>query len=262
MDILTHTLSGIAVGTVLASRSSGNWRSKSSILLFSGLGGALPDVDAVSMWSRFDAIFGRLFSLEHSGKVIYSAKLWYSHHSFMHSLLAVILFTFLIGCLFWLFSKREKNTSFPNVFRNKQLLLAGFGLGYVIHLLQDMITPRGSWGGVRLFFPSAAYIGGTGDIWWWNNYNLFLVVSIVLFINLFLLLIFRKNISRGFKCTVSVFLIGCVCFGWQMKSINYNFNGKKYAECEQKSKEIQKDILGDDTYRLMEKLDNLLIIHF
>ncbi|NDV83317.1 metal-dependent hydrolase [Bacteroides sp. 51] len=262
MDILTHILSGFAVGTALAGRSTGTWRTKTSIILFSGLGGALPDIDAISMWSKFDMTFGRLFGLSHSGKVIYSAKFWYSHHGFMHSLMAALIFTLVLGCLFWLFSKRERNSSLIGVFCKYKLLLIGFVSGFVIHLLQDMITPASSWGGVRLFFPHEIYIGGTGDIWWWNNYNLFLVVVGVILVNICLLLIFRKDKVRVRKFTASVFLIGCLCFAWQIMRIGYNFNGKNYTDCELKSKEIQREILGEKIYRKMEKLDNFLIIYF
>jgi len=262
MDILTHTLSGFAVGTIFAGRSTGTWRTKTAIILFSGLGGALPDIDAISMWSGFDAVFGRLFGFEHSGRVIYSAKFWYSHHGFMHSLLAAVLFALLIGLLFWLFSRRERNSSLLDVFQKKKLMLFGFMSGFVVHLLQDMITPAGSWGGVRLFFPHEIYIGGTGDIWWWNNYNLFLVVVAVILINLCMLLIFRKDKVRLRKFTVGIFLVGCLCFAWQVMWIGYNFNGKNFGECEQRSKEIQRKILGEKIYHKMEKLDNFLIIHF
>lgn len=262
MDILTHTLSGLAVGTVMAGRSAGSWQTKLSIILFSGFGGALPDIDAISMWSKFDATFGRLFGLEHSGKIIYSAKFWYSHHGFMHSLFAAVLFAAIIGCLFWLFSKRERNSSLLNVFRNKTLLLIGFVSGFIIHLVQDMITPASLWGGVRFFFPSTMYIGGTGDIWWWNNYNLFLVVAAVLLLNCCLLLILWKYKDWLRKCTAGILLIGCLCFVWQVMSIQYNFNNKEYADCEQRSKEIQKEILGEKVYHKMEKLDDFLIIHF
>ncbi len=264
MDILTHTLSGLAAGTVMAGFSSGNWKSKTGIMLFSGLGGALPDVDAISMWSKFDGTFGKFFGLEESGRVIYSARHWYSHHSFMHSLLAAFVFAILIWLLFYIIQGRgsKRRESLGKVFYEKQLLLLGFISGFIIHLVQDMITPASSWGGVRLFFPSTVYIGGTGNIWWWNNYNLFLIVVAVLFINSLLLLLWRSKKIKVWKFTMSVFLIGCMLFAWQVKHINYNFNGKKYQDCERKSKEIQKEMLGEKVYRLIERFDNSLKFYF
>lgn len=263
MDILTHTVSGLAAGSVMAGFSRGNWKYKSAIVLFSGFGGALPDIDAISMWSRFDSTFGRLFGLEHSGRVIYSEKFWYSHHAFMHSLLAALLFAVIIGLLFYLFRKRSTNQPLHRVLYDKRFLLGGFVSGFVIHLVQDMITPASSWGGVRLFFPSEVYVGGTGDIWWWNNYNLFLVVAGVLMVNILLLLVL--NLAKVKKLgiyTIAIFFVGCICFVWQVKRIDYNFNGKKYADCEQKSKDIQREILGERVYRGMVRFDNAMKIHF
>lgn len=260
MDILTHTLTGLAVGTCIASFSQGGWRRSGTILLFSGLGGALPDIDAISLWSGFDQSIGKLFGLD-QGKVIYSAKLWYSHHGFMHSLAVAFLIAFLIGCLFYFFTRYKGKRSWRQTFTTKGLILVGFISGFILHLLQDMITPSGSWGGVRLFFPSEIYIGGTGDVWWWNNYNLFMIVLCTLVINLiFLVILFRK--SNLWKWTMTVFAAGVICFLIGIKQINYNFNGKKYEHCEQKSKEIQQDILGDKLYLRMVKLDNSLKIYF
>jgi len=50
MDIISHTLTGVAVGTVVATYSDQSWRSKTLIILTGGFGGALPDLDAVSLW--------------------------------------------------------------------------------------------------------------------------------------------------------------------------------------------------------------------
>lgn len=262
MDILTHTLSGLAAGTVMAGFSSRGWRNRTAIVLFSGLGGALPDIDAISMWSKFDATLGKWFGLAHTGQEIYSAKLWYSHHSFMHSLLAAFVFALLIGLLFYIFGKRKSSESLAKVFYNKRLLLMGFISGFLVHLFQDMITPASSWGGVRLFFPSMTYIGGTGNIWWWNNYNLFLIVAGVLVVNVLLLLLWRSKRRGVWKYTTSVFLIGCILFVWQVKRVDYNFNGKKYQECEKKSKEMQREMLGERVYRFMEKFDNSMKFYF
>lgn len=257
MDILTHTLSGLAVGSVFAGRSIGNFKTKTSIMIFSGFGATLPDIDAISLWSKFDTIFGRLFDLKYSGKVIYSEKFWYSHHGFMHSIAAAILFTLLIWLLLWLFSKYKNSTLL-----DKKLLLFGFISGFIIHLLQDMITPKGPWEGIRLFFPLDIYVGGTGNIWWWNNYNLFLVVITILLINLSILLTFQNSKALVCKGATTTFIVGCLCFIWQVIYIDYNFNNQNFANCEQKSKEIQYKILGKNIYSKMEKLDNFLIIHF
>lgn len=261
MDILTHTLTGFAAGTVVAGFSSKGWKDKTGIIIFSGFGGALPDIDAISMWSKFDATFGKFFGLAHPGRTIYSEKFWYSHHGFMHSVLAALLFAAVIFLLFYLVGKLRGRTTLKKTFATRKLLLTGFVLGFLLHLVQDMITPASSWGGVRLFFPSEIYVGGTGDIWWWNNYNLFLVVVAVLVINLVLLAVLPRRV-KIWKYTTTVFMIGVICFSIGIKQIDYNFNGKKYSECEQQSKEIQQRLLGDNLYRLMVKLDNSMKIYF
>jgi len=264
MDILTHTLSGVALGSCLALFSKKGWKNKMNILAFSGLGGALPDVDAISLWSKFDGSMGRLFGLSHAGKDIYSGKLWYSHHGFMHSLLSALCFTIVIGLILYLIRRIRKNKTagLTGSFRGNALLLSGFFLGYIVHLFQDMVTPAGSWGGVRLFFPSTIYIGGTGDIWWWNNYDIFLIVVAVLVINLILLIYSGKGNGKIVKTSIMVLTIGCILSVLQIKSRDYNFNKKEYQLCEDKSKEIQKGILGNKIYTRMERFDRSLKIYF
>ncbi|MBC7485616.1 MAG: metal-dependent hydrolase [Cytophagaceae bacterium] len=94
MDIITHGLSGVAVGKVAASFTGKGVKNKMTIVLLSGLAAILPDFDALSLWSKFDATIGKLFNLQHSGKGIYFSKFWYSHHGFLHSLVAASLATF------------------------------------------------------------------------------------------------------------------------------------------------------------------------
>lgn len=264
MDILTHTLSGVAVGSCLALYAKGNRKKTMGILFFSGLGGALPDMDAISLWSRFDSTIGRLFQLSHPGKDIYSEKFWYSHHGFMHSLLAAISIAIVIGIALFLISRirQKKKISFLQSVKNNRLLLCGFMGGFIIHLLEDMVTPGGSWGGVRLFFPFETYIGGTGDIWWWNNYDVFLIVLTVLVANLILLLFsYFKKASFG-KAGIIIFAIGFIAATIQIKTRDYNFNGKPFQACEDKSKAIQQKLLGKTLYNTMADFDHWLIIYF
>lgn len=263
MDIFTHTLSGLAAGSCLVFCAKRGWREKGGIFLLSALGGALPDIDAISLWSRFDGTIGKLLGLSHPGKVIYSEKFWYSHHGFMHSLTAAVLFTFFLSLLFYFFTpKKEKNKLSPGkrFFRNGWMLL-GFICGYLIHLLEDMVTPGGPWGGIRLLFPSEIYLGGTGDIWWWNNYDLFLIVCFVLILNLIFLFIsnFRKI---NIKIPLLIFLTGCLFMVIQIKTRGYDFNSRSSTTSEKESRRIQRELLGDPLYTPMEQLDRKLIIPF
>jgi len=261
MDILTHAISGLAAGTVVVGifqkRKVGSWK----IIGFSGLGAVLPDIDAVSMWSKFDSTFGKLFHLSYPGQTIYSMKLWYSHHGFFHSIVAALLFTFLLGLIFYLFNKKQKKI-FSFAFENNLPVLIGFFTGFIIHLLEDMPTPSSSWGGVRLFFPLKTYIGGSGDIWWWNNYDIFLIVLTVLLMNGLVLAIqhiFKLKIG---KMTVLFLFAGMILCFIQVKSRKFDFNGNTYQQCEQKSKEIQQGILGNKCYKLMIDFDNKIRLNF
>jgi inner membrane protein len=269
MDILTHSLSGLAIGTVVSSFSNQGATEKLKIILLSGFAGALPDLDAISLWSRFDSTIGEFFNLTHSGKVIYSAKFWYSHHGFLHSVLGALLIAVLIGFINFLINSGFRNLSYKNFIHSvskNRLLLIGFVLGFTLHLLEDMPTPAATWGGVNFFWPSKKYIGGTGDIWWWNNYDIFLIVVSVIIINLILAAINLLVHIDLRKFTTGVFIIGFTLALIQIKTREYDFSytahTNRYQEFEHKSKEVQKNILGDQLFHLIENFDNRLGIYF
>ncbi|MBN2570594.1 MAG: metal-dependent hydrolase [Ignavibacteriales bacterium] len=269
MDILTHTLSGVAIGTVVSSFANSGFKNKLGIVLISGFAGALPDLDAISLWSGFDPTIGNLFNLSESGKDIYSAKFWYSHHAFLHSAFAGLLIAGLLGLISYLIDskfKGLKNKSFLESLYQKRIIMIGFFLGFLIHLIEDMPTPASNWGGVNFFWPSKSYIGGTGDIWWWNNYDIFLIVFGVMVTNLILHLIQRFAHFDLRKFIVGVFIIGFSIAIIQIKTRDFDFaysgHSIRYQEFEDKSKQQQKEILGDKLYRMMENFDNKLNIYF
>ncbi len=159
MDLLTHILSGVAAGTVVAGFSSKSRRNRAATVAFGGFGGMFPDFDVISMWSGFDTTFGRLFNLKHTG---------------------------------------------------------------------------------------------TGDIWWWNNYDIFLIVVGVIFINTLLLFShksFKTNLKRF---TLLVFAAGVLMGTYQIKTRGFDFSTSRGRVCEEKSKEIQKEILGHRVFSIME----------
>jgi len=269
MDILTHTLSGVAIGTVVSSFVYSGFKDRLKIVLISGLAGALPDLDAISLWSGFDSTIGDFFNLSASGKEIYSAKFWYSHHAFLHSAMAGVLITGLIGLISYLFEpklKGLKNKSLIESISKNKILLVGFFLGFLIHLIEDMPTPASSWGGIDFLWPLKSYTGGTGDIWWWNNYDIFLIVICMIISNLILTII-RRFVNFDLR----KFTVGVVVFGFsialiQVKTRDFDFaytgHTTNYQEFENKSKQIQKEILGDKLYHMMENFDNKLKIYF
>lgn len=269
MDILTHTLSGIAAGTVIFTFSIRGFNEKLKVILFSGFGGALPDIDAISLWTGFDKTFGKLFGLTRTGKTIYFSKLWYSHHGFFHSIFAGLLFAFCMGLTFYFLQKNSGHRERQDIkesFKRDSLILTGFIAGFIMHLFEDMPTPACVWGGIRLLWPLKLYIGGTGDIWWWNNYDIFLIVLGVILVNGVVICsqrIIRIDIR---KLVIFVFLLGATLCIFKIKTRGYDFNyvgqTSKCQQYEQKSKDIQRKILGDKTFRIIEGFDKKIRINF
>jgi len=268
MDILTHALFGAVAGTVAASFAKDR-KTQIAVIAVSAIGGVLPDLDAVSLLPGFDGTIGKLLGLAHSGRDIYSAKFWYSHHGFMHSILAGIFSAAAAGLIWFFIKNGAKSVSFEKIksfFISKKLFFAGFMSGWLLHLFGDLPTPSSTWGGIRMFFPLSAYVGGSGKIWWWNNYDIFLTACAVIAVNAALLLSGKYLKDKIKFLTVAVFMLG-FCFAvYQIETrksgFSYSGYSEKYREYEQKSKDLQKDILGETLYKIMEKLDKRLPFNF
>jgi membrane-bound metal-dependent hydrolase YbcI (DUF457 family) len=268
MDILTHVVSGIAVSSVIAGFSAPKSAPARRIIAAGAVGGAFPDIDAISLWSKFDVTAGKLLGLAHSGKDIYFGKFWYSHHGFFHSLGAAVIAGFIIGASVFLFRRmRRKNTKpFPCYLKDNLPVYMAFVAGCTIHALGDMFTPASVWGGVRFFWPLQDYAGGWGKIWWWNNYDIFLLLCVCSLINI--LLIILANFVR-FRVNIVVFLVFLftstgVYYQANRRKTNYAYTGHtgKYNLLEQQSKEEQQEILGKKTYRIMQQFDKLIPFNF
>jgi hypothetical protein len=264
MDILTHICSGVAGATVIAVFAK---KQRLAVLVSGAIGGALPDIDAISMWSKFDATFGRLFGLAHSGKMIYGGKFWYSHHAFFHSIVAALLIALLFGLLSYSIYRlihKKTGSTFLEYCKNNMLLVIAFIAGYMLHLFGDMPTPASVWGGVNLFFPNDTYIGGSGKIWWWNNYDIFLLLALCILINGVILVAFKRRVEQIAVVLVAVFTFALIEVQINTRRYNYAYSGNAphYAEMEQHAKAEQQRILGERIYFVMEWLDNRLPIHF
>ena len=266
MDILTHICSGVAGATVVASFSK-KTSMRLKILACGAVGGAFPDIDAISMGSRFDSTFGKIFHLSHSGKVIYGEKFWYSHHAFFHSILAALLIVLIFGLvsygIYKAVCKNRKDTFFI-YFKNNILIAISFITGYLLHLFGDMPTPASVWGGVNLFFPCESYIGGSGKIWWWNNYDIFLLIVLCVLINGVLLFTLKQNLQRKAVLIVAALTFLLVEIQTNTREYDYAYSGNtnRYIEMEQQSKKEQERILGKRIYSCMEWLDRHLPVHF
>ena len=266
MDIISHTLTGIAVGTVCATISNGSWKRKSLIILVGGLGGALPDFDAISLWSKFDTTIGAFLELEHTGKEIYFGKFWYSHHAALHSLLAPILLMLLAILMHGIKKKSFYRDKVLEFVKSKRFSFLAFFFGFLCHLLEDMPTPASVWGGVNLFYPSSTYIGGFGNIWWWNNYDLVLIIFGVIILNLLINSIPKQHYLLKMKTSIGVFLIGSSLFLYQVNTrpIDFAYTGHTldYDKLEEQSKQLQKEILGPQLFNVMTAIDNKIPLNF
>ena len=266
MDLLTHICSGIASATVIAAFAEKQPFKRWQILAAGAVGGAFPDIDAISLWSRFDATLGRLFGLNHNGQVIYGEKFWYSHHAFFHSIVAAFLLAVVFGLLAYIIYRIKHKTTISFFLYCKKNISIGiaFIAGYVLHLLGDMPTPASVWGGVNLFFPNSNYIGGSGKIWWWNNYDIFLLIILCIIINIVLLFTLKKRIQKMIIVLISALTILLVVIQINTRKYDYAYSGhtSHYEEMERHSKEEQKRILGKPLYSTMEWIDKRLPVQF
>lgn len=268
MDILTHAISGTAVATCVAAYVSTTPLRKAKILVAGTLGGCWPDIDALSMWSKFDATIGQWFDLPAAGRVIYGSKSWYSHHAFFHSLLGSLFFGLLLILAVYFIRRLSGNNKLPikDFIRNHIVYFIAFVFGYWAHIAGDLPTPSSVWGGVALFWPSVDYIGGSGKIWWWNNYDILLLILLCIIINLTIPSISRyiHDKAKIFSSIVLIATLILISIQVNTRQYNYSYTGNtsRYTEMENNSKQEQKRILGNRLYRYMDWIDSKLPFYF
>ncbi len=256
MDILIHTLSGgITASSLALGQTTFSTKRKIGTSILGCFAGAFPDLDAISLWSKFDHTIGDFFNLQHSGRYIYSAKFWYSHHAFLHSIIAAILFSLVVVGMISIFYRRKENI----------WLIPILFFSFSAHLIGDLPTPASNWGGINLWFPAHQYTGGWGWTWWWNNYDIFLILLIGVLLNGGFIIykhFFRLPIWTG----IATLLLACSLITFQLTHRGFDFAyGKScpdYQGYEVKSKQIQKKILGESLYNLMVKFDQKLPVLF
>ena len=107
MDILSHTLSGVAIGATAIHFNNKGFKFNAGLILVCGFAAFFPDLDVITYWSGFDETIGDWFSLEEKGKTLYHQKRWFSHHGLFHSFLMAILFTVVISLFFKAYSKQN-----------------------------------------------------------------------------------------------------------------------------------------------------------
>ncbi|MCH2198848.1 MAG: metal-dependent hydrolase [Flavobacteriales bacterium] len=268
MDILTHTISGTAAGVVIASFSTGSLAQRAGIILVGTIAGTFPDLDVLSAWSGFDDSFGSWFNLNESGRQIFKGNHWYSHHGAFHSLTFAIIIPMVANLAGFLWKKRIRRQSvkYRSWIKRKALFMIAFTLGMTFHCIEDMLTPPGPWDGIAFYWPHPEYIGGWGKIWWWNSYDLFLIVLGSIFLNS-LILLFAKRIHVKAKSLAPVVLgLAMILFIMQVNNRRTDYSnfigGKDYPSFEEQSLKYQEEILGPTVYEWMVRFDESLPVMF
>jgi membrane-bound metal-dependent hydrolase YbcI (DUF457 family) len=164
MDIYTHAASGAVTGMLFAVASGRAGLSRRAAILCCTFGAVMPDLDAVS------------FGLGAWGRRAYKGDHWYSHHQASHSLLGVVVLGLVVAAAWsWWRRRRDKPTAL------RQPVMAGcLSLGGVVHILGDLPTPAGPWGGLPVLFPLSERFGGWGHLWWFHNYYVLWVLLLAL----------------------------------------------------------------------------------
>lgn len=121
-----------------------------------------------------------------------------------------------------------------------------FVLGYWAHLEGDLPTPASVWGGIAFGCPFSVYWGGYGKIWWWNNYDIFLLVFLSIFLVLFVPVVSKWIKERAKLFSVSLLAITLMLITIQINTRQYNYaytnDSSGYAQMEENSKKEQERI--------------------
>lgn len=224
------------------------------------MAGAFPDLDVISLWSGFDDTFGRWLGIPHSGREIYFGKYWYSHHAITHSIFGSIICS-LVLALFMLLRKSNRS-------RFAWVYPISFFFGYQMHLWGDTPTPGSGWEGIMYWYPSSEYLGGWGLTWWWNNYDIFLLLALCIVLNWAVAIARNWMKVSWMRFLPTVIFCGCVltCVVNLLNrgdSFNYDsYQRERFRSFEQRSLDTQREILGDDLYEMMRKFDESTHLNF
>lgn len=263
MDVITQTLGGLCVASGIAGMCRCRPAQRVKIILMGAIGGAFPDLDTMTIWPSFDQTLGKWLGVENSVDLYFGHE-WLSHQGFFHSLLGAILFTLLLWYVSgWLYAKGMRQApSIPSAMGYLAPYFLAFSSAYVLHLIGDLFTPAGPWGGIRLFYPLDVYVGGLGTVWWWNNYDIVLILVLGLIINIGCLLTFSMLSTAGKYAPIAIFTSCVLLCGYQFSNRNFDFNQPGYTPREAASHHIQTQILAPDVYHFMVKVDHELPVYF
>jgi membrane-bound metal-dependent hydrolase YbcI (DUF457 family) len=177
MSPAEHALCGALAGTLAACTAPGPLRGRGPWVFWTTAGALAPDLDAVSL----------LFS-----HAIYFGDAWYSHRQFLHSILGCAFLAVLLpslasfarrtGSLARLAPHRGLKSARAPTARETSGKVAARAVfaGGLLHLLGDLPTPPGPWGGLPIFFPLGMRAGGWSRIGWINAALVYLLSAAAL----------------------------------------------------------------------------------
>ncbi len=255
MEILTHAIVGCATGATAACGAERPSR-RAAILIAGFVGGVMPDIDALSLAPGFDNTVGAFFNLAYSGREIFFGTFPYSHRMALHSLTVPLIIASLIISSIWII--RRRNPGSP------ALLAAGaFITAYSLHLLCDMVTPAGLWGGIGLFWPDTIRYGGWGLRWWWNNFDITIIGCVITACATLLSFITAISLRLRGIIALSIFITGIITGAALINHGTIDFNNRRmtYAEKTKKSFLIQRRIIGDRLLNIMSAAGKLTEVH-
>ncbi len=158
MSPVEHALTGALAGTIAACAWPGPLRGRGRWIAWTTIGALAPDLDSLSL----------LFSHR-----IYFGSAWYSHRQFLHSILGCAFLAMLIPSM----AASVIGRGMDAATRAGVLRVASRALfaGGILHLLGDLPTPPGPWGGLPVFFPLGIREGGWSRIGWVNEVLIYLL---------------------------------------------------------------------------------------
>jgi hypothetical protein len=259
MDILTHVASGALCGAAAALGVRGAAAPVFVSLLWGGLGGFLPDLDAASRIPGYDALAAPLGWP--SGTALYFGSRWCSHHHFAHSLAAgagvAAVLAVLLALERLLRGWRQAGSCWP-------LLTAPMSLfaGFLAHLAGDLVTPASVWGGIQLLWPAPNMVGGWGWTWWFNNYDLLLaqLAGILALLITSLAPSSRPILARALPLAALLSTLTASVALLRMRQGDYAYEGHAldYNALEQASLDEQRRLLPPALFEQLRALDEAL----
>jgi membrane-bound metal-dependent hydrolase YbcI (DUF457 family) len=244
MDSLTHFFSSVIVGSVFATLQKRERRNGITTITFGVIGGIAPDIDSLS-----DLPFVKYMndnpSIYQNPELKTVSLPWFSHHHFFHSLVGGIFISVLFVSLFFFLSRHflDRDDKKPSI-KSTMIYLFSMLCSYFIHLVFDFITPPGIAGGMMLLWPLSKLFGGTGNVWWFHNYDIILILLVSSLVCIFV--VFKERQHR-FRKMIPILSVTIVLLTIQIHRRDFVYNptkGAEFSDCERHAIDFQRHTFG------------------